>query len=362
MEPCFGRELGSRTRRGGRGKIVELGDLGVQLTPTLREARFRRGPRSRVPAPERAPSRGLPDRLTSRRVACGSSSPRSRWYPGSATILSSLRRVQTSTGGELMTTLLEAWRSFEPRTRPFVLEGDSVLLESAARRKHTVEINSWEERVGSEFFGRRGDHRLHLSLLPVPFVGDLLGARVVLLLLNPGLSPHDYYAEFQETGMRARILATLRQDVGGQRYPFLDLDPAFAWHSGHTWWHTKLTQLIDAIATRCGWSYAKARAHVASKVAAIELVPYHSEKYALPDGIRDRLQSVHVARRFVAETLLQKAVAGEITLVVTRQSKAWSLPEGDGIVVYTHGEARGAHMTPRTRGGQRILQALLDVT
>lgn len=80
---------------------------------------------------------------------------------------------------------------------------------------------------------------LHVGLLPLPFIGDVRGAKVYFLLANPGLSANDYYAEYEDTRVRERLLANLRQDLRTEAYPFFPLDPNMAWHSGNGYWERK---------------------------------------------------------------------------------------------------------------------------
>jgi len=49
---------------------------------------------------------------------------------------------------------------------------------------------------------------------------------------------------------------------------------------------------------------------------------------------------------------------GEITIVVTRNVKEWSLPSSEHVVLYGAGEARGAHLTVASFGGKAIAKRL----
>ena len=64
-----------------------------------------------------------------------------------------------------------------------------------------------------------------LSLLPVPYGGDLQVAEIFVLLLNPGFAFADYYAETRVPEYRHRLERTLAQDFDGTDFPFLWLDP-----------------------------------------------------------------------------------------------------------------------------------------
>ena len=142
--------------------------------------------------------------------------------------------------------LLNVWREWEIGSPPYILKGDDVLLSRAGADSRIAVYPSWESYTQRDEFGRPGDIRLHLNLIPIPFVGDLARARIVVLLLNPGLEPDDYFAEFTVPGFRDRLLDNLRQEFKNPRYPFVYLDPALSWHSGYRWWHGKFQGLIAA--------------------------------------------------------------------------------------------------------------------
>jgi hypothetical protein len=249
--------------------------------------------------------------------------------------------------------LLREWKGFSFGTAPFLLKGDDVLLQS----DRSVTVTSWSAYSGADDFGARPDKRFHLGLYPLPFIGDLARAKVVLLLLNPGLGADDYFGEHEVRGFRDRLRANICQDVGAP-YPFFFLDPSLAWHSGYTWWHGRLQGIIGELAVRWSVTYAAARSRVACELAAIELVPYHSASYRLSAKVQNELHSVMLAKQYCKEVLVPKCLAGEVTLVVTRRVNDWGVAAGDGAVVYERSEPRAALLSRGTRGGMQILKAL----
>ena len=76
-------------------------------------------------------------------------------------------------------------------------------------------IGSFEAFIGSERFGDHTDHRFHLSLLPVPYVGDLARADIFLLQLNPGFSLSDYQ-ELRVPSFKRHLERNLRQELEGE--------------------------------------------------------------------------------------------------------------------------------------------------
>lgn len=253
--------------------------------------------------------------------------------------------------------LVAAWRTWTPGARPYVLDADRPVMLDAKTAGAISNISSWRDAYSAPDFAAPGDTKIHLGLIPQPFGGDVMHASVYVLLLNPGLGPHDYYGE-EVPEYREALLATLRQDFSPDRFPFMFLDPQFAWHGGFGWWHGKFAKLIKRMAIDGGETFADARARLAHAIASIELFPYHSAAFRERAGWLHRLESVKLAKQFVSSYVLPRVQRGEAIVIATRQTARWNLPERDGVVVYRSHEARSAHLTPDSPGGRAILKHL----
>jgi hypothetical protein len=254
--------------------------------------------------------------------------------------------------------LLEVWESWQPSSPPYALDGDLEVLNSHRSAQAVVTQTSWQAAYQAPDFCAPGDRRLHLGLLPQPFFGDVRNASIYVLLLNPGLGPHDYYGEYEVPEYREALLANLRQPLGADIKPFLFLDPQFAWHGGFGWWHGKLTKVIERLASAWKVSFAEARARLASTLAGIELLPYHSSAFKDAGCWLRELESVALARAYVTDFVLPRVQRGEAIIIVTRKVAEWSLPERDGVIAYSSAQARAAHLTPESPGGRAILNHL----
>jgi len=251
--------------------------------------------------------------------------------------------------------LLTEWATWAPQNAPLVLDADRQILES--RESGVVTVADWQTAYASDDFGKPGDRRLHLGLIPQPFIGDLRNASVYILLLNPGLSPTDYYGETVPS-FQSALFANLKQEFGPSRYPFIFLDPQFAWHGGFTWWHSKLAAVIASLATAWDVSFAAARRCLGTTLASIELVPYHSASFKDGGGWLRNLQSVALAQSFVKDVVLPRAQRGNAVVIVTRQVQVWGITPQKGVVLYNQGQARAAHLTPNSPGGEAICHFL----
>jgi hypothetical protein len=189
----------------------------------------------------------------------------------------------------------------------------------------------------------------------MPFAGDLLGARVYVLLLNPGLEPLDYFGEWEVPAFRASLLENYAQ-MG--RNGMLFLDPKFAWHGGFRYWHGRLSRVISSLAERLGVTYGVARQRVQRNICVLEAYPYHSVRWALPERVARRLHSAQLIRAFVHDVIRPRAKGGEAVIIVTRRATTWGLTSDSGVVVYEGMARRGAHIGPTSSGGRAIIEHL----
>lgn len=173
---------------------------------------------------------------------------------------------------------LDAWRDFgrraahrEALTLPMDREVISRWGEGAVARHST-----WSDVIQDPCFGADVDRRLQLGLVPQPFMGNLEAAKVVIVLLNPGLAPADFHAEFEHPAFREALLQNLRGERRGAEFPFLFLDPAWAWTGGYAWWYARVRRIVSCFEKAQG-SRRAAQSFVAKNVASLELVPYHSQ-------------------------------------------------------------------------------------
>lgn len=255
--------------------------------------------------------------------------------------------------------LLTAWADWNAIDHPYIFPSDRFLLESKRSVDATIVWRSWKEAYQHPEFAKPGDTRLHLGLLPQPFIGDLKRASVFILLLNPGLGPGDYFGEYMVKEFRSALVANLKQDFSGNVSPFLFLDPQFAWHGGFNWWQGKLAGVITQLSSSWNTSFAVARERLASELASIELFPYRSGSFRDADSWLTQLASVKLARSFVTDFVLPKVRENEAVLVITRKVKNWGIVPEKGVVQYSHTEARAAHLTPNSRGGSAILEFII---
>ncbi len=203
----------------------------------------------------------------------------------------------------------------------------SQIIGGGAHSTHT-----FDSYIRSNDFGSAEDRKLHLCHRPLPYIGRLKDAKVVLLQLNPGLGLQDYLAEsenhpsFSEQFLAAWS-ANIKQKFADHDFPMFFLDPKFCWHSGHLYWFRRLKPLVQSLKETDrfgGKSFFERLRTVSETVAVIELLPYRSQSFDHDDLIDGpwRLPSVACAQAELKK-LLQGPAAARPLVVMMRSSKKW---------------------------------------
>ena len=114
--------------------------------------------------------------------------------------------------------------------------------------------------------------------------------------------------------------------------------------------------MIKRISEAKALPYSKARRRLSADIASIELVPYHSSSFRDYGKWQRELKSVQLARDFVKKFVVKRVQSGRAIAIITRKANVWDLDSRSGVIVYSSGEARAAHMTPSSKGGRAILE------
>ena len=104
--------------------------------------------------------------------------------------------------------------------------------------------------------------------------------------------------------------------------------------------------------------YREALRELSSRIAAVELVPYHSAAFR-GHRLIHQLASTIQARRYVVTQLRDKALCGQALVIITRKAAAWGLTRSRRRVIpYAAGHARAASLGSSTVGGRAMLARL----
>lgn len=169
-----------------------------------------------------------------------------------------------------------------PKKEPFILPND---LE-ALRRNNADLI-----RIG-----------IHPELLPVPYLGDINKASIVLLCLNPGYNKKLDDLAYSD---KAFIEESIKSLTFSCQTPFYCLNEKFSFTGGYIWWKKLLKDLINRFGMK----------KISEKIMCIQYFPYHSKKY---HNLPFILPSQNYSFNLVKQTIKQKKV-----IIIMRSKKFW---------------------------------------
>lgn len=200
--------------------------------------------------------------------------------------------------------------------KPFIMETKETLLKENPWRvlAEKIEKNGYMrlEKLNAyaddipfiEEFNERTknepEYQLHTEILPYPFIGDVLGARVVLLMSNPGykvssnIEAHEKMSDEEKRFViRAQTQAMLLEDraifYSGPEYkPF---------NEEQDWYWAKKTRIIR-----------EAVPGAETKIAAVQLMAYHSRRYKPFPAKMGLLPSQEYTKRLVKYLIDKKDV------------------------------------------------------
>lgn len=166
-------------------------------------------------------------------------------------------------------------------------------------------------------------HSLNLRCLPAPFGGPLRTARVVLLFLNPGLSPQD----LEESDTPAA-----HTHYRLKREGFALLDGPDEHQAAWKWWSSRTKRFGD-------WRELRDR------VAFLNIVPYHSTDFD-DAPLLSALPSSRMSIAWAQSILFPQAERGERVVVCLRSAQTWGLGRGmkHGEGLFAPATGRGGHM------------------
>ena len=245
-------------------------------------------------------------------------------------------------------TLFQAWKKCRIKEPPFIFPGDEVLLSPKLQDKVSTHrsFNYFiKQATKGDYASYKAElNKLQLGLIPMPYTGDLRKASIFILMLNPGFNAKHHFAEANPNFRRALIKNLYQQNLN-KDFPFMSLNPQFAWHSDY--WTRRFQKILEKLIEKKNITYREALKVIAKKVACLQYVPYHS-KSGLPGGL-PTLASTEKIRQHVHKVILPKVKKDKVLVIVMRKSKEWGLPRHRNIIKYKGPDTRGAFLTDKAR-------------
>ena len=209
-----------------------------------------------------------------------------------------------------------------PSSPPYVLECDHTFVEHFNQKR------------------AKESTRIHTDLLPEPYFGNI-NARVVVLLLNPGVGTSD--EQLHATEEFSSALRSAYASTGGTKHLHLSAESQGA---GSKWWARTCKALLEHLS----------KDQLADKLLTVEFSPYHSRSFGHADY---RLPS----QDFGFE-LVKQAMSNDALIVCMRGERFWygAIPQlaKHGRLLHLR-NPRSASLSPGNMDGYKELLKALQV-
>lgn len=167
----------------------------------------------------------------------------------------------------------------------------------------------------------------HFHLAPVPYLGDLSSADIILLMINPGVGYADYGTDACPSFEKA-----LQENLHRKRQQCLALDPKYWWSSWFVYYNRELQATLWHYAMTKNISYEKALDDLSRRFAILELVPYYSRNVdRIPHWYSRELPSAKAAKEAALE-LADKADEGEVTILQRWGVTRWGIGQHKNLI------------------------------
>lgn len=177
------------------------------------------------------------------------------------------------------------------------------------------------------------------KLLPDPYIGNT-DSKVMLLALNPGLSPDDFDTHADET---YKLLHRRNLDQTEEEFPFYYLNPELDC-PGSKWWHKKMKWLIEEFDLQT----------IAKSFSCMQYMPYHSVAF--------KKSSVLIPTQLYTKNIVENHIKRNMPIIILRSKKYWCelVPELESYEnVFSLRNPRNPTLSP-TNIGRDNYEKLLD--
>jgi len=144
--------------------------------------------------------------------------------------------------------------------------------------------------------------QLRFDVVPMPFIGNPLTSKVVLLALNPGFNEEDVRILDENPD----LLEADRNNLTFNNSPsFYALNQSFSYSGLFKWWNRRLKEIVDIVG----------REKVSNSISCIQFFPYHSVTYS---PLKELIPSQEYSFYLVKEAIKQKKV-----ILIMRSRQLW---------------------------------------
>ncbi|MDP2216974.1 MAG: hypothetical protein Q8J68_06815 [Methanolobus sp.] len=252
------------------------------------------------------------------------------------------------------------------------------LRQSEAPFIHPADKSYFQENIDKWFLRKDLVHynditdstKIHLDLLPAPYIGDIMNAKVVIFMGNPGvdnpklkLQPAEYEDHYNNSLVWDALVATLHQDFSSDKmmnYPYFFFNPQLSHTAGGRYDTTMYRRLIEDIDSKG----LDGRRLLAKNICKFQLFPYHSARKPSIKLVKNT-PSYKKNLEFMSSFLKDTSAQEDMLFIVTRgHSEIQAFLPRQKNVFYFIDVDRGASSAAQRRFyhliGERLIRHILD--
>lgn len=231
--------------------------------------------------------------------------------------------------------LLEFWQNYEPydfhpedkeyfqkeNLRSHIVNASiDQVVEEFGSNLRSIEVNqSFKTKIENE-------KRIIRRLMPSPFVGDIMNAKIYILSGNPGFHTGDFIDEYQNPEYRKLVA----DNLSGKLLEFFYADEKAEGTGAHNYWHPQIAAIAKDVAEKANYPLDIAMTLTLSKIALIESFPYHS--YRKPEIKFVDVPSSIAAKSFVNSICKQRLNNNECLILAWRMVDFWNVPAHKNLI------------------------------
>lgn len=184
---------------------------------------------------------------------------------------------------------------------------------------------------------KKDGEKIHIDLLPLPYMGDILNARIYIIMNNPGIgekkisnktrdSDHRVLGEYEDidnkNGLWDALVANLRQDFSNpllNEYKFSFLNPLFCDTAGGRYISAKMSKSIDFYCDLMEVDSCIGKKAYANNICFLQHYPYHCGLN--PAKFQKSLCSHQTMQKFYKDFLPEISKQEDRLVIVVRGSK-----------------------------------------
>ena len=244
-------------------------------------------------------------------------------------------------------------KKFWSKYIPYKLHPDDEDYLNNDKDKYCLEIpiNEFRNQYGEDlksdstlenFKKEKGNqNKIFINLLPIPFLGDVVNAKVYILMGNPGFHSSAYIDEVENED----YVKLIKKNLLLSSDSFICLKDEAKETGGYKYWSQKgripkISQALDNINNK---SSAENYKFVRDSVCIVESIAYHS--CAKPNNELYKLPSSKLTKRLVNEYIQNRVYEKKAMCFVWRSASFWKMKEHLNILIRNPKEARLSNFT-----------------